>query len=279
MSVPPAEQRTSRADRERDYQRAVLRTRAPVRATSRATLDRYRRNRHWRIFPKEFAFRVLGDLRGRRVLDLGCGSGELSTQLAAMGARVTGVDLSPELIAVARTRAELDGVAGSTEFLVADVEAAGVPGSGYDVVVAWQVLHHVSLAPALAAIRGALRPGGLLVTMEPVAFSRTLAALRDRVPLPKNAGPDERQLSRAELDRVLGMLEGAQVRYFRVLGRLQRVLLGAAPDRAPRWAWVLTAALHYVDRAVLRAPGAWRLAGSVVVVGRVAGAPRRADAA
>lgn len=47
---------------------------------------------------------ALGDVAGKRVLDLGCGGGESSFELAASGAAVTGVDVSPELIALAEDR-------------------------------------------------------------------------------------------------------------------------------------------------------------------------------
>ncbi|MDQ3855756.1 MAG: class I SAM-dependent methyltransferase, partial [Chloroflexota bacterium] len=51
--------------------------------------------------------KVLGDVRGRAVLDLGCGNGVSSRVLAREGARVTGVDVSPSLIARARERESL----------------------------------------------------------------------------------------------------------------------------------------------------------------------------
>ncbi len=47
---------------------------------------------------------LLGDVAGRAVLDAGCGEGFLARILAARGARVTGLDLSPKLIAMARGR-------------------------------------------------------------------------------------------------------------------------------------------------------------------------------
>jgi ubiquinone/menaquinone biosynthesis C-methylase UbiE len=64
----------------------------------------------------------LGDLSGREVLELGSGMGEMTTQLARGGARVTAVDISPGSIAMARRRAELHGVADAIEFVAAAAE-------------------------------------------------------------------------------------------------------------------------------------------------------------
>src|SRR3954449_7445227 len=52
------------------------------------------------------AVRRAGDLAGKRVLDLGCGSGDLTLPLVQAGARVTAVDLSAGMLAVARRRCE-----------------------------------------------------------------------------------------------------------------------------------------------------------------------------
>src|SRR6185295_8169989 len=55
-------------------------------------------------FPLEYAYALLGDVRGRTVLDFGCGSGQNSLLLARRGARVVGVDISASLIELARRR-------------------------------------------------------------------------------------------------------------------------------------------------------------------------------
>src|SRR4051794_7841379 len=53
---------------------------------------------------------ALGDLRGRRVLELGCGMGQLTTMLALAGAEVSAFDLSPRSTDITRTRLEAHGV-------------------------------------------------------------------------------------------------------------------------------------------------------------------------
>src|SRR5437764_3212090 len=52
----------------------------------------------------EYSFYSLGDVRGKTVLDYGCGAGENATVLSMLGANTVGVDLSPDLIALAEQR-------------------------------------------------------------------------------------------------------------------------------------------------------------------------------
>src|SRR5215470_3431964 len=80
-------------------------------AISPLTLERYSFGETLRHrFSKEFRLRLLGDLRGKRVLDIGCGDGGNSALFAKLGARVVGVDISPGAIEVARERAIVNGV-------------------------------------------------------------------------------------------------------------------------------------------------------------------------
>ena len=78
---------------------------------------------------------AIGDARGRRVLDVGCGPGRYSAELAARGAAVTGIDFAPAMIERARALAERAGVADRCTFVASDVFAfrADAP---FDVVVA-----------------------------------------------------------------------------------------------------------------------------------------------
>src|ERR1700680_4557499 len=79
---------------------------------------------------------------GTRVLDVGCGVGRWSRLLAARGADVLGVDLSPTMIAIAQSRAAAAGLSERCRFLVQDVTQLEAGGE-FDLVLVVTVLQHI----------------------------------------------------------------------------------------------------------------------------------------
>ena len=100
-----------------------------------------------------------------RIADLGCGTGSLSVLLAREGYAVDGLDLSPEMVARARTKA--DGAGVSVDLTVGDAQAPGLPPASYDVVLSRHVLWAMD-DPALALDRwlALLASGGTLLLVE-----------------------------------------------------------------------------------------------------------------
>src|SRR5688500_15839892 len=95
------------------------------------------------------------DLRGRRVLDVGCGTGRLSVALVERAhAKVWGVDASPEMLAVARHK--VPGVA----FKQAQAESLPFTDGWFERAVLWLVLHLVDRRAALAEVRRVLGGDG-----------------------------------------------------------------------------------------------------------------------
>ena len=98
-------------------------------------------------------------LGGLSVLDVGCGGGLLSEPLARMGAKVTGIDATEELVEAARIHASGAGV--DIDYRVATAEQ--VAGT-FDAVIALEVIEHVADADAfIAACVRLVRPGGALI--------------------------------------------------------------------------------------------------------------------
>ena len=105
-----------------------------------------------------------GDVRGLRVLDVGCGSGYFAREMAERGARVVGADISPRMIEHAR-KLEAQAPLG-IEYIVRDAAelAAAFEGGSFDLATSCVALQDIPDVPAaLAAVRTVLRPGGRFV--------------------------------------------------------------------------------------------------------------------
>ncbi len=91
----------------------------------------------------DVTFEQAGDVTGKKILDVGCGSGVYSVDFARRGARrVVGVDLSENMLRLAAQEAEQHGVEDTCEFVRADFLEAGLEG-GFDVSIAMGVFDYV----------------------------------------------------------------------------------------------------------------------------------------
>ncbi|MFB6866405.1 class I SAM-dependent methyltransferase [Streptomyces virginiae] len=128
------------------------------------------RSHRWRTARNSAAY-LIGELRpGMAVLDVGCGPGTITADLAelvAPGGRVTAVDAALDVLAQARAHVQERGLDGAVTFAVADVHALDFPDDSFDVVHAHQVLQHVGdPVRALREMRRVCRPGGVVAARD-----------------------------------------------------------------------------------------------------------------
>jgi ubiquinone/menaquinone biosynthesis C-methylase UbiE len=109
---------------------------------------------------------VAGELVGKRVLDVGCGTGRLSAALQERGSRVWGVDASPEMVALARER--------GVNAKVARAEQLPFKEGWFERAVLWLTVHLLDRPRAFAELRRVLAPDGRVViaTFDPSHFNR-----------------------------------------------------------------------------------------------------------
>ena len=162
-------------------------------------------------------FYLVRDVAGKDVLDLGCGTGEELVPLIHKGARVIGIDLSPELIDLAERRVAMQ-CAGFPEpqLFARSAYETGLADESLDMVFCSALLHHLDLPTVLQEIRRILQSGGRFIVREPVRFSRTLAKLRQLFPERKDVSEYEHPLTREEYATISRFFALREERAFRL---------------------------------------------------------------
>lgn len=234
------------------------------------TLHRYGASVPRKRSREEYRFRILKNLKGKRVLDIGCGDGHNSVLLAKLGAQVTGIDISPKSIALAQKRAEINGLNDSVRFICSPLEEAEIPPGSFDVIWGDAILHHLieNLQSVLLQLTLWAKPGALMLFSEPVNFNNTLRRLRFKLPVRTDGTPGERPLEPPELRIVGRFLPDLRVRFFSLFGRLNRfILIRFNYERSPGWRRVIANSFACLDYVLLSLPVIRNMAGYAVFYG------------
>jgi len=136
------------------------------------------------------------------VLEFGCGTGTTALRLAPHVGRIVATDISSEMIAIARGKAEA-AACGNVAFEVATPAAISEPDATFDVALGFNVLHLITAREAaLAGVHRLLKPGGIFISKTPCLSEMNLL-LRLVVPLMQRLGkaPSVSFLSTDELER------------------------------------------------------------------------------
>ena len=227
----------------------------------------------------EWIMSQLGDLKGRRILELGTGVGEGAASLALLGADVTATDVSREMLNLAEKVAKLNGAEIQTSQVSAE-DLSQFEAETFDIVYGANVLHHVDIAKCLGEIQRVLKPGGLMAVWDPVKYNPIINVYRHFAHGVRT--DDEHPLGRKEIRMIKDQFGDIQtcffwlsatgifLRYFFVdrispsAGRYWRIVL----DRYQEHENFLRRA-HQVDSRIFQAipPTKW-LAWNVAVVAK-----------
>ncbi len=226
-----------------------------------------------------FILGLAGDLRGQRVLDVGCGLGEAAIYFALQGAEVTASDLSPEMLRACQANAARLGV--TVRCVAASAESLDLPAGAFDLVYAGNLIHHVvDRERFFRNVRHVLRPGGLFVAWDPLKYNPVVNVYRRIASRVRT--PDERPLGRADLALARRHLPDLAFRAFwltTMLLFLRYFLVDRKdPNQVRYWKEILKEPeerigwwfrpLLRLDALLLRLPGLWMLGWNVVLWGR-----------
>jgi 2-polyprenyl-3-methyl-5-hydroxy-6-metoxy-1,4-benzoquinol methylase len=222
--------------------------------------------------------RALGDLRGRTLLDVGCGLGEASVYFALLGADVTASDISTGMCDAACRLAEHNGVKIKTH--VSASEDLGFPaGTQFDVIYTGNTLHHVDIVATMPLLLKHLKPGGVFVSWDPVAYNPAINYYRRNAMEVRTH--DEHPLTLANIRAVRSHFKESNIAWFWLSTLLIFISMKFVQGRdqnkerywkkvveeADAWAWLYWP-LEELDRLLLHIPFLRPLCWNVVIVAR-----------
>jgi len=119
---------------------------------------------------QNYAYQLMGNLREKKILELGGGMGINAVILARAGARVTVIDISEKRVRWMRQLAELIQLKDRIEVLQMSAEQLSFPEHSFDIVYSNAVLIHVDKEQVAKQVFRVLKPGGLAIFVEPLKY-------------------------------------------------------------------------------------------------------------
>jgi ubiquinone/menaquinone biosynthesis C-methylase UbiE len=224
-------------------------------------------NAYWKMY----AYLTSLNLKGKRVLVVGCGFGDDAIRLAKLGANVYAFDISPESLAIAKSIANREGLDVSFEEMPA--EKLQYESDFFDLIIARDILHHVDIPRAMSEIIRVSKPMALFVVNEIYSHSIT-NRIRNSILVEKILYPrmqriiygvkkpyitqDERKLTEKDIQLIIKPFKKIEFKeYFNFL--VTRIV----PDRFT--------IMSKIDRVILiiLKPIAYLLAGRVILSGHI----------
>jgi len=138
---------------------------------------------------------------GMSVLELGCGTGSFTRELARSGAEIVAIDVSPELLEIAKLNCSVPNV----RFQIQNAYSLSYSEAVFDSVVGSSVLHHLEIEEALRDVYRVLKPEGTICFTEPNMLNPQIAIQKNIPWIKQKLGdsPDETAFFRWPLRRLL----------------------------------------------------------------------------
>jgi 2-polyprenyl-3-methyl-5-hydroxy-6-metoxy-1,4-benzoquinol methylase len=205
--------------------------------------------------------RRLGDIKGKRLLDVGCGLGEASVYFAILGADVTSSDLSQGMLDATTRLAKANDV--TIKQHIASAEDMQLPPDAkFDIIYMGNLLHHVDIEETINRIKPHLTDEGMFVSWDPLAYNPAINIYRTMATDVRT--PDEHPLKWKDIKLFHKHFSNVETKYFWFTTLIIFVIMALAQRRNPnkerfwkvvvqegeKWSW-LYGPLEKFDRLLL----------------------------
>ena len=210
-------------------------------------------------FPLEYAFHLLGDVRGKTVVDLGSGDGLNTAILASLGAKVISLQYSNQSVEMTTERVRANNLERDVTLILADVGTIPVRDGSADRVLSVSMFREPDCVATARRIRRVLKPGGVAAFLSPVTGPDWFCQIKSFLPPPDSLPQDERALAADQIEAVTRAVgRGGRLREFtlitRVLERIGVRCVATIRNAHKLDAWILR---HFAGVRALASPWVW----------------------
>jgi SAM-dependent methyltransferase len=203
----------------------------------------------------------LGDIRGKSLLDVGCGLGEASVYFAMLGAKVTSSDLSQGMLDATLRLARANGVS-VKQHLASAEDMQLQKHEKFDIIYAGNLLHHVNIEETIMRVKPHLTTNGVFVSWDPLAYNPAINVYRALATEVRT--PDEHPFRLSDIKLFKKHFTEIETQYFWLTTLLIFIIMALAQRRNPNkerfwkiilkegksWSW-LYKPLEKLDRFLL----------------------------
>jgi SAM-dependent methyltransferase len=158
-----------------------------------------------------YIVKLIGDIKGKKILDIGCGLGEVSVYFAMKGADVTSIDLSDGMLRFSKKLARINNTKINT--YLASAENFKLPLSKkFDIIYAGNCLHHANIKKSIQEIKKYLKPKGIFVSWDPIAYNPLINIYRKIAS--KVRTQDEHPLKLNDINYIRKNFKNSKAEYF-----------------------------------------------------------------
>jgi len=120
----------------------------------------------------------MGDLKGKKILDLGTGLGEAAVYFALQGAEVVATDISGKMLELAKELAKSKGT--NIKTVKATSDKINLPDKSFDIIYTANLLHHVEIEPTIKEAKRLLKDNGRFFSWDPLAYNPLINIYRKK---------------------------------------------------------------------------------------------------